>query len=148
MAIADRFYANGRNKEFERELVGPDGEPSGLRIWVMDMQCDAAVAVDNAYSVKNTDVTLRYMKREGDVVTADTPDGMLGELVIGRVQDKYAACISRWDFNGEGIFSDDEPDPECTDENKVKVLGIPGVGDQIRAWIDEISDFTKPSKEG
>ncbi len=148
MAIADRFYANGRNKEFERELLGSDGEKSGLRVWVMDMQCDAAINVDNEYAAKTTDLNLRYVKMDGNTVTSDVPEGVRGEMWVSRAREKYAACIARWDFDGEGIFSDDEPDPECNDENKYKILGIPGVGDQIRAWIDEISDFTRPSKKG
>lgn len=148
MAIADRFYTNGRNHEFEFELTDRDGNPSGLRVWLMDMECDAAVDVDNQYNAKTTDVTLRHVKIDGDKVIDGIPDGVRGELFQGRALDKYIACISRWDFNGEGLFSDDEPDPECNYENKKAFLGIPVVGDQVINRIDEISGFTKPLKKG
>jgi len=147
MAIADRFYRNGRNQEFEFELLDLEGEPSGLKVWLMDMECDAAVEVDNQYNAKTTDVNLRYIKVDGDNVTSDVPEGKRGELWQDRAHDKYVACISRWDFNGEGLFSDDEPDPECNYENKSKFLRIPNVGQQVVKRIDEISGFTKPSKK-
>lgn len=148
MAIADRFYTNGLNQEFELELLDRDGKSSGLKVWVMDMECDAAIEVENQYAAKTTDLNLRHVRIDGDDVVSDIPEGQRGELFHSRARDKYAACISRWDFNGEGIFSDDDPDPECSYENKIALLRIPSVGGQIISKIDQISGFTKPLKKG
>lgn len=148
MPIADRFYRNGYEQEFELELLDRDDNPSGLKVWVKDMECDAAVAVDAEYRAKFTDMNLTYAKIDGDTMTVDAPEGKRGELWTNQARDKYAACISRWDFDGEGIFSDDEPDPDCTYDNKIKVLSIPGINSQIVKKIDELSGFTMPSKEG
>lgn len=148
MAIADRFYRNGYEHEFELELEDMDGNPSGLKVWLKDLTCDAAIAVDEQYRIKSTDIMLRYSKVAGDNLVQDVPEGIRGEIWTNQARDKYAACISRWDFNGEGLFSDDEGEPECTYENKIKLLRIPGVNAQIIGKIDEISGFTTPSKEG
>lgn len=148
MAIVDHFYRNGYEQEFELELKDKDGNPSGLKVWVRDLECDAAIAVENEYAAKTTDLNLRYVRIDGDDVVSDIPEGERGELFQSRARDKYIACISRWDFNGEGLFSDDEPDPECSYENKLKFMGIPGINNQVIAKIDEISGFTLPLKKG
>lgn len=148
MAIADRFYRNGYEQEFELELEDKDGNPSGLKVWVKDMECDAAIDVENEYAAKTTGVNIKHFRVDGDEITTDVPSDLAGQLWQDRARDKYAACISRWDFNGEGLFSDDEGEPECTYENKLAVLRIPGVGSQIIRKIDELSGFTKPLKKG
>lgn len=148
MALADRFYRNGYEQEFEVDLVGVDGEPSGLKVWVKDLTCDAAVEVTEEYKRKSTDMMLRHATSVGESLEVDIPDGVRGGLYQDEIQDKYAACISRWDFNGEGLFSDDEPDPECVYDNKLKLLRIPGVAEQVVGKIDSISGFTKPLKKG
>lgn len=148
MAIADRFYTNGRNQEFEFELADKDGNPTGLKVWLMDMECDAAVEVENQYAAKTTDLNLRHVRVDGDQVVSDIPEGQRGELFHKRARDKYIACISRWDLNGESLFDDTEPDPECNYENKKLLMAIPGINNQIIGWIDEISGFTKPLKKG
>lgn len=148
MSISDRFYKNGYEKEFELELLGLDGSPSGLKVWVKDITCDAAIDVEEEYTAKFTDLSLKYVKLDGDGVATEIPDGIRGEILTSQSRDKYAACISRWDFNGEGLFSDDDPDPECNYENKIKFLRIPGVGNQVLSKIDQISGFTTPLKKG
>lgn len=102
MALADRFYRNGYEQEFEVDLIGLDGEPSGLKVWVKDMTCDAAVAVTDTYKRKSTDLMLRHARTGDDGLSVDVPEGARGELYQDEVRDKYVACISRWDFNGEG----------------------------------------------
>ena len=148
MALADRFYRNGYEQEFEVDLIGLDGEPSGLKVWVKDMTCDAAVAVTDTYKRKSTDLMLRHARTGDDGLSVDVPEGARGELYQDEVRDKYVACISRWDFNGEGLFSDDDPNPECSHENKCKFLTIPGISEQVVGKIDGISGFTKPLKKG
>lgn len=146
MALADRFYSNGYEQEFEVELLDKDGKKTGLRVWVKDLTCDAAVEVAERYRRKVTDLMLTSATvKDG---TAELPEGKRGELFHDEVRDKYAACISRWDFNGEGLFSDDEPDPDCDYDNKVKFLRIPGIADQVIGKIDDITVFTKPLKKG
>lgn len=148
MAIADRFYTNGRNQEFEVELTDKEGQPTGLRVWVMDMECDAAVEVENQYNAKVTDMNLRHLRIEGEDVVSDIPEGQRGTLFNDRARDKYIACISRWDLNGESLFEDTDPDPECNYENKKLFMLIPGISDQVVAKIDALTGFTKPLKKG
>ncbi len=148
MALADRFYQNGYEQEFEIDLKGPDGKESGLKVWVKDLTCDAAVAVSEDYKRKSTDMMLRHATSSGDGLEVDIPEGVRGALYQDELRDRYAACISRWDFNGEGLFSDDEPDPECSYDNKIKFLRIPGISEQVIGKIDALSGFTKPLKKG
>lgn len=146
MAVAEKFYSNGRNKEFEIKLKDKAGKDTGFVVWVNDMECDAAIEVENAYVAAVTDMNFRHSKVVGEDFITEVPKGERGDLWVKRTQDKYAACICRWDLNGEGVLGDD--DTECTYENKINMLKIPGLGDQIRQKIDEISGFTTPLKEG
>jgi hypothetical protein len=114
----------------------------------MDMECDAAVEVENQYAALTTDLNLRHTKIDGDEIISDIPEGKRGEVFHARARDKYIACISRWDLNGESLFEDSEPDPECNYENKKLFLTIPGISNQVIKRIDEISGFTKPLKKG
>jgi hypothetical protein len=146
MAIADKVYRNGYEQEFELELLDGDGEKTGWRVWVKDITCDAAVAVTEEYRAKSTDLMLRSSKVEGDGMTVDIPEGDRGKLWQSEVSDKYIACISRWDFQGEALVNDDDGEPDCTYENKVIFMRMPIFAPQIVAKVDEISGFTKPSK--
>lgn len=146
MAIADKFYKNGHEKEFELELLLPDGSGSGLKVWVKDFQCDAVVAVDQDFEFKSTEISLKYSSIDDDgKIATDIPEDVAARLQVELYREKYIAAISRWDFNGEGIFDDEDPDPECNHENKSKLMMLPGVANQIKAKILEISNFTKPS---
>lgn len=142
MAIADKGYKSGKyEQEYERYLLAADGSDTGVKVWVKGLDCDASLAVHNDYMSKVTDVRIRA----GD---DEVSDGVMGDMVVGEMRDRYIACISRWDFGGEELF-DGEGDPDVKDlDTKMRFYGIPSFGMQVREWVAEIGDFSTPSKEG
>ena len=141
MSLADKVYRNGYEHEFEYEILDMDGKPTGIKVWLMDVTCNAAVAVDERYRALATDMVFKHT---GD----EAPDGARGELYVKQEFDKYVACISKWDLAGESLLPDGDADPECNYENKSIMMRIPGINSQITGKINEISGFTKPLKKG
>lgn len=136
MSIVDKAYRDGYEYEYERELLGRDGKPVGVTVWLKAADCNAAVAVDDKF---NRDVAEIQTKNFGK----DIPDGAYGDLLVNKARDEYIACISRWDFKGEELF-EGEGEPDCGDyETKLKFYKIPLFGKQVRDWVDDISAFTK-----
>lgn len=134
MAIVDTAYKDGYEHEYERELTGHDGKAVGVTIWLKGLDCQASLAVHDDYQRSVTDLRIRA---GGE----DLPEGKVGDLVVDEMRDRYIACISRWDFNGEELF-DGEGVPVCDDETKRRFFNIPLFGKQVREWVAEIGDFT------
>lgn len=133
MSIADKAYANGYETEYERKLLGNDGKEVGVTIWLRGLDCDASIAVHDEYQKKVTDMRIRAGDKE-------IPEGVVGELVIDEMRDRYIACISRWDFAGEELF-DGEGEPLLDADTVKRFFNIPLFGKQIREWVSEVGDF-------
>lgn len=134
MAIADKAYKDGYEHEYERDLLGRDGKPVGVTVWIRGLDCQASLDVHDKYMRTVTDLRIRAGDKE-------VPEGKTGDLIVDEMRDRYLACISRWDFGGEELF-DGEGEPKCDDATKQRFFAIPLFGKQVREWIAEIGDFT------
>ena len=149
MAIADKAYSTGQYEaSFERDLKAYDGSDTGVKLWIKGLDCQASLDVSNKYKIDVTDLMLQtHAAKKDDESDHVLPKGERGRLFVEEMRDRYIACISRWDFGGQELF-DGEGEPECDYETKARFMAIPAFHEQVVKWVEEISDFTKPSKKG
>ena len=131
-----------QEQKYELVLTGRLGEPVGLTLWLWDDECLAAADANE------------IAKRKASVVAMESGEDGIGnedmaQLMHDAQHERYVACIAGWDFTGDDkeLF-EGEGEPSFDAQTKRRLYDVPLFGKQIRAKVDSISDFTKPSKGG
>jgi hypothetical protein len=113
------------------EIVGPDGNPVGLTMQVMSLDCRAARDAS---------------RKHADTLLSASSKKLTGEIVEAEGLDRLAACIASWDWHGNewnGI-----KDAPLTTALAKEVLGQQWISRQVATFAGDLANFTKPAAKG
>ena len=118
------------------------GEDIGISFSLVSFESERVTKAMRAIEVDR----MRKALQSGDIEVSSTD---AAEYIERAEREKLIAAVVGWNFNGNE-FGDLGADPECTEENKRKVINHPGskwIRDQLSAKGDSVRDFiAQPEK--
>lgn len=140
MDIADiARYDDAVTVDIKHPLTGED---VGISFSLVSFESERVSKAMRAIEVAR----MRDALQSGDIEVSSED---AAEYIERAEREKLIAAIVGWDFNGNS-FGDLGVNPDCTEENKRKVINHPGskwIRDQLIAKGDSVRDFIKPPEK-